>query len=386
MESAANYWSGTIEKFKGAPGEDVVHWIDQFESATRELSERLKMAEFKKAMVDEARAWFNREFDADKRRKKETTCRRWCDRLREEFKIEMHQLDKLEAECKQAFGQSARDYVVRKVELIDKAHGPYDPARKIRRLMEGVHKHYQMSMKGHIPGIIRNSSAENMIKVFIETLEEQMTIYDNLPYGQNVFFAQQEEQQTRRVAEEEQSANVATVSTTSGGATAGNDGKQGHDAAMEDITRRVTTVMNATFPGGNPYPTGGQYRSNRRVAGPDECLKCFSTEHKYADCPQNWRNSQQQQYGGFQRGTSRPQRPYMQFRNQQYQPPAQYQQFQQQPQYFQQQPQFPTFQPQQQQLPAPAQQYAVLPPSQPPLSLAAPPPAPPQQSGNARPS
>lgn len=409
QESAANYWSGTIEKFSGHAGEDVNYWINQFRDATSSLDEKMRMAEFKKAMTDEAKAWYKRQFDADHRRNKKTPCKGWTRRLREEFKTEPHKLDQLEANYHQKLGQPASDYVARKLELIEKAHDLMDNARKVRKLQEGVHKAYKTQVQGQLPVILNSGS--KMIKLFTDTLAEQMTIFDSQPYGGNVFVSQQSDDGKRQKKDE------AAPKTTAGGSHQ-NASEPTEEHAVDDLSRRVANVMQSTFPVTDPYPSGGRYMGNKRQAAPNECFGCYGTDHQYAQCSSNPRNRRQsgRQQNAYQQGPAVNPPPAFQ-----QQPPV----FQQQPPAFHQQPpafqpppvpqQQPAFQPQPQfQQPPPFQQQAPVfqqqpqvvygpPPGyqqpmyQPPFQQQQPPPAapsnfmalmPPQppQSGNGRPS
>lgn len=256
----ADYVSKMIDKFKGKRGEDVETWVQDFLDASKGLSSKHRLVQFRKALDGDAKEWYKRQAGCDRREGKEPSLRRWIRRLKEEYRVEPHMLEKMEADYKQRLGQPAREYVSRKLELIGMAHQGYDDERKVRRLFDGVNKNYKKQLQPHIAGII-HSKGVNKIRWFQETLEDVMRAYDDDYDGHDVF-----------IAAEDGMDGVAGIAA---------------DQAVDQVTQAMA-VMQTTFPSGNPFPQNNRYQ--KQTVAPNECFGCRSTDHRYDVCPMNSRN------------------------------------------------------------------------------------------------
>ena len=234
-----------IDKFEGKPGEDAAHWVNEFERAVRGQSGEAKYFEFKKAMTGQAKDWMKRQIDSDTRNKKEASSNRWCRRLKDEFKIEEHHLERMEFACRQKIGQDAREYVQKKLDLIGRTYSGFSESRKVRRLLEGVHPLYYNHMAANITLILQLAKIKkcDVTKVFTNTLEEQMVLHENVN-GNDVFFMRGEGGQLKEPPIEEAAAS-------------------------------------------SRYPKNSRYDTSRRRAEEDECFSCYAKNHRWADCPNN---------------------------------------------------------------------------------------------------
>ena len=318
-----------IDKFEGRPGEDAAHWVNQFKRAVKGQSDEVKYFEFKKALSGQAKDWMKRQIDSDTRKHKQASSNRWCKRLKCEYKVEDHHLERMEFGYKQKFGQDAREYVQKKLDLIGKAYGDFTEGRKLRRLLEGVNKHYYNQMAGSITMMLQLAKVKgcDVTKIFTDTLAEQMVLYDNAN-DHEVFTVREDGSRGKE--------------PPNGGAAAQRAAAR-PEAVSSELAQRMTTVMANTFPAGDPFPQNNFYDGSRtRRAGPGECFGCYATDHMWSECPTNVNRGNQSSGRQNGRRGSWPQRQPPQFQR----PPPQYQQpppFQ----YSQQPPQYP--QPQYQQ-------------------------------------
>lgn len=297
----AKYLVRGLEEFEGKPSEDVDVWVDRFAAATKTLDEQCKMVEFVRNLGGQAKIWFNRQTISDKERGSKPTSSDWCARLRKEFTVAPHEHEKNEAAYTQRYGQSARDYVQEKLALIDLAHKGYDDARKVRRLLSGVHSAYIDRMEGHISTIVHNEGIDK-ITVFRETLDDVMRVHDR------AIHLRSDQPGTRaRVFNVEESSSI--VSSDWGSAvdeclilpenSASNVGAGARSAATapsdlvacaQEAARlvRMEMQMTNTFPAGNPYQgtSGGMgQQAGRLNLHPNQCIRCRQFGHRAINCP-----------------------------------------------------------------------------------------------------
>ena len=287
----AKYLVRGLDRFSAKASDDVDVWIDRFDKATKPMSEQYRQIEFARNMEGQAKVWYNRQTISDREKGASPTVHEWCKRLKKYFEVAPHEHEKNESSYRQRYGQPAREYVQEKLALIDLAHKGYDDARRVRRLLSGVHKAYLDRVEGHVPSIVHSLGIDK-IRVFTETLDDEMRVHERNTGGRlpnenfsraNVFNVEEDK---RDPVEE----NLFVMPES----TASTAGKSETTSAVEEAARMLRQQMQLsnTFPAGNPYPQNSRYSNSRSYSqrpqqqprAPFNCYRCGLPGHRAVHC------------------------------------------------------------------------------------------------------
>jgi hypothetical protein len=151
--------------------------VQNFQLNTAEFRESEKMDELEISLKGFAFDWLDERRAEDTTSGRKTSVKVWLKRLITEFEVEGHELDRQEADYKQAAGQDADDYVHQKMKLIRKAHPDLDTKRCVQKLMDGVHPRYSFYMEAKMDAILRYQ-ADGMIQYFTDGLKRSIKSHD----------------------------------------------------------------------------------------------------------------------------------------------------------------------------------------------------------------